>query len=152
MNTTEQKQIEVVRQLYEDALNQNRKELFAHLLSENIVFHSFTEEHGIDAYQTITERLRISFPDLHFTLNDLIASGDRVVVRWTMRATHNGPLGNVPATGKRIEQHAVVIYRFENGKIAEGWAQMDRLGVLQQIGAAPVAAQVNQPAKETAAK
>ncbi len=138
MNATEQKHIEIVRQLYEVVLNQDRKDLLPELLTEDIIFHGFTEERGRNGYQAVTERLRTSFPDLHFTLNDLIASHDRVVVRWTMHATHNGPLGNVPPSGKPVQQHAIVIYRFESGKIAEGWAQMDRLGVLQQIGAAPV--------------
>lgn len=140
MTAIEQKQIEAVRQLYEQALNQQRTELLPALLSDNVQFHTFTEDRGIEAYKALVDRLRVSFPDLHFTLNDLIASGDRVVVRWTMDATHNGPLGNVPATGKRIQQKAIVIYRFEDGKIAEGWAQMDRLGVLQQLGAAPAIA------------
>jgi steroid delta-isomerase-like uncharacterized protein len=140
MTDTERRQIEAVRQLYEDVLNQQRMELLPALLSDNVLFHTFTEERGLDGYRALAERLRISFPDLHFTLDDLIASGDRVIVRWTMQATHDGPLANVPATGKRIQQKAIVIYRFEDGKIAEGWAQMDRLGVLQQVGAAPAAA------------
>jgi steroid delta-isomerase-like uncharacterized protein len=137
MTATEQKQIEAVRQLYEDLLNQQRMELLPALLSDDVVLHTLTDERGLEAYRALVERLRVSFPDLHFTLDDLIASGDRVTVRWTMDATHGGPLGNVPATGRRIQQKAIVIYRFEDGKIAEGWAQMDRLGVLQQINAAP---------------
>lgn len=140
MTQAEQKQVEAVRRLYEEVLNHQRAELLPTLLSNDIVFHTFTEERGLDAYKALVERLRNSFPDLRFTLNDLIVSDDRVVVRWTMSATHNGPLGNVPATGKRIQQTAIVIYRFEDGKIAEGWAQMDRLGVLQQVGAAPESA------------
>jgi steroid delta-isomerase-like uncharacterized protein len=137
MTANEQKQIEAVRQLYDEVLNQQRVELLPALLRDDVIFHTFTEERGLEAYKAISERLRVSFPDLRFTLNDLIASGDRVVVRWTMDATHDGPLGNVPATGKRVQQKAIVIYRFEDGKIAEGWAQMDRLSVLQQVGAAP---------------
>jgi len=137
MTAIEQKQIEAVRQLYGEVLNQQRIELLPALLSDDVVFHSFTDERGLNAYKGLVERLRVSFPDLHFTLQDVIASNDRVIVRWTMHATHGGPLGNIPATGKPIEQKAIVIYRFENGKIAEGWAQMDRLGVLQQVGAAP---------------
>jgi steroid delta-isomerase-like uncharacterized protein len=140
MTNTEQKQIEAVRQLYEEVLNQQRMELLPALMSDDVAFHTFTEDRGIEAYKALAERLRVSFPDLHFTLDDLIASGNRVVVRWTMDATHDGPLGNVPATGKPIQQKAIVIYRFVDGKIVEGWAQMDRLGVLQQVGAAPVSA------------
>jgi predicted ester cyclase len=71
---------------------------------------------------------------MQFTLLDLIASDDRVVVRWTMDAIHGGPLAGVPATGKRVQQQGTVIYRMEDGRIAEVWAQMDRMGMLQQLG------------------
>jgi steroid delta-isomerase-like uncharacterized protein len=98
-----------------------------------------TEEKGIAAYAALTDRLRIAFHEMHFTLLDLIASDDRVVVRWTMDATHAGPLAGIPATGKRVQQSGTVIYRLENGRIAEVWAQMDRLGVLGQLGFDPLA-------------
>ena len=71
---------------------------------------------------------------MRFTLLDLIASDDRVVVRWMMDATHDGPLAGIPATGKRVQQQGTVIYRMEDGKIAEVWARIDRIGMLQQLG------------------
>ena len=62
-----------------------------------------------------------------------------MVVRWSMDAKHQGPLAGIPATGKTIQQRANVIYRMQAGKIAEGWAQMDQIGVLRQIGVDPLA-------------
>jgi predicted ester cyclase len=91
------------------------------------------------AYQAMTNRLRVAFGDMRFTIHDLIASGDRVVVRWSMTAKHHGPLAGIPATGKPIQQRANVIYRMEGGRIAEGWAQMDQMGVLRQLGIDPLA-------------
>jgi steroid delta-isomerase-like uncharacterized protein len=129
----------IVRRLYEEYLNQNRSELLPLLVSENVVLHSATEERGIAAYAALTDRLRVAFPDMQFTLLDLIACGDRVVVRWTMDATHGGPLVGIPATGKRVEQRANVIYRLEDGQIAEIWAQMDQVGMLRQLGIDPLA-------------
>jgi steroid delta-isomerase-like uncharacterized protein len=140
MITAEQAHMETVRRLYEEYLNQNRTELLASLVSEDVVLHSATEERGIAAYEALTDRLRIAFPDMQFTLQDLIASDDRVVVRWTMDATHSGPLVGIPATGKRVQQRANVIYRFADGKIAEGWAVMDQVGMLRQLGFDPLAA------------
>ena len=139
MTSLESANIETVRKLYDEALNQNKPELLPALLSEDIVFHTTTEERGIAAYQALAERLRAAFAEMQFTIHDLIASGDRVVVRWSMDAKHSGPLGGIPATGKPIQQRANVIYRMESGKIAEGWAQMDQLGVLRQIGIDPLA-------------
>jgi steroid delta-isomerase-like uncharacterized protein len=131
MTTVEQANASTVRRLYENYLNESRAELLPSLVSEDVAFHSVTEEKGIAA---LTDRLRIAFHEMHFTLLDLIASDDRVVVRWTMDATHAGPLAGIPATGKRVQQSGTVIYRLENGRIAEVWAQMDRMGMLQQLG------------------
>ena len=139
MTTAEQANARAVRQLYENYLNENCTDLLPSLVSEDVAFHSVTEEKGIAAYAALTDRLRIAFHEMHFTLLDLIASDDRVVVRWTMDATHAGPLAGIPATGKRVQQHGTVIYRLENGRIAEVWAQMDRMGMLQQLGVDPLA-------------
>jgi steroid delta-isomerase-like uncharacterized protein len=139
MTTAEQLHSQLVRRLYEEYLNQNRPELLSSLVSEDVVLHSATEERGIAAYAALTERLRIAFHDMHFTLLDLIACDDRVVVRWTMDARHEGPLAGIPATGKRVQQRANVICRMEDGKIAEIWAQMDQVGMLRQLGIDPLA-------------
>jgi steroid delta-isomerase-like uncharacterized protein len=134
MTSVEQTNARTVRRLYENHLNDNRTELLPLLVNEDVVFHSATEERGMAAYAALTERLRVAFHEMRFTLLDLIASDDRVVVRWTMDATHAGPLAGIPATGKRVQQHGTVIYRMEDGRIAEVWAQMDRMGMLQQLG------------------
>ena len=88
----------------------------------------------------MTDRLRVAFPDMRFMLQDVISSDDRVAVRWTMEATHSGPLAGIPATGKRVEQRANVIYRFVDGKIAEAWALVDQVGMLRQLGFDPLVA------------
>lgn len=140
MTAMERTHAEAVRRLYEETLNQNRLEMLPALLREDVVFHGATEEQGIEAYKMLVARLRVAFPDQHFTLHDLIASDDRVVARWTMDATHGGPLAGIPATGKRVQQRANVIYRFEDVKIAEVWAQMDQVGMLRQLGINPLPA------------
>jgi steroid delta-isomerase-like uncharacterized protein len=139
MTTVEQANARTVRRLHENYLNENRTELLPSLVSGDVAFHSVTEEKGIAAYAALTDRLRIAFHEMHFTLLDLIASDDRVVVRWTMDATHAGPLAGIPATGKRVQQRGTVIYRLESGRIAEVWAQLDRMGMLQQLGVDPLA-------------
>jgi steroid delta-isomerase-like uncharacterized protein len=140
MTAIELAHVETVRHFYEDVLNRNHLDLLPSLLSEAIAFHGASEEHGIEAYKALVARLRVAFPDQHFTLHDMIASADRVAVRWTMDATHSGPLAGIPATGKRVQQRANVIYRFEDEKIAEVWAQMDQVGMLRQLGIDPLPA------------
>lgn len=139
MTTVEQANVRTVRRLYENYLNENHVELLPSLVSEDVAFHSVTEERGIAVYAALTDRLRTAFHEMHFTLLDLIASDDRVVVRWTMDATHAGPLAGIPATGKHVQQRGTVIYRLESDRIVEVWAQMDRMGMLQQLGIDPLA-------------
>lgn len=77
------------------------------------------------------------FPDIHYTVEDLIAVEDKVVSRVTFRATHKGEFMGVPATGKVVTVTAIAIDRIAGGKIAETWGEQDMLGLLQQLGAIP---------------
>ena len=82
-----------------------------------------------------------AFPDQHYTVEDLIAEGDKVVSRFTARATHQGEFMGVPATGKVVTMTGIVISRFAGGKVVEDWSSSDMLGLLQQLGAIPQMAQ-----------
>jgi predicted ester cyclase len=93
---------------------------------------------GLEAWKPLASGAYLSaFPDLHSTLEDVIAEGDKVVGRFTSRATHKGPLMGVPATGRPVTFGSIVIQRFADGKILEEWHQDDMMGILQQIGAIP---------------
>jgi len=81
-----------------------------------------------------------AFPGLHFTIDDPLAEGDKVLWRFTSQATHTGPLMNIPPTGKRATVTGMVLFRVANGKIAEVWVNFDTLGMLQAIGVIPAMA------------
>jgi steroid delta-isomerase-like uncharacterized protein len=70
-------------------------------------------------------------------IDDQIAEGDKVVTRLTARGVHKGDLPGIPATGNPVTMTATVVHRIENGKLAEKWANMDLLGMLQQLGVIP---------------
>ncbi len=80
---------------------------------------------------------RQAFPDARFTVEDVIAEGDRVVLRLTMRGTHQGTFNGIPATGRSVTVGGVSIERIVDGKIVEGWVTNDALGMLQQLGLLP---------------
>lgn len=82
---------------------------------------------------------RTAFPDAQFTIEDMIAEGDRVAARLTMRGTHLGPLNGASATGRAVVVTGMSIERVENGRIVEGWNQNDALGLLGQLGLLPPA-------------
>ena len=92
---------------------------------------------GPDGYLELLALLRNGFPDIQWTLEDMVAERDKVAARFIMRGTHQGTFFGVPPTGKKITVQAMNIYRLSNGKFVEEHGQPDMLGLLQQIGAVP---------------
>jgi steroid delta-isomerase-like uncharacterized protein len=78
-----------------------------------------------------------AYPDCEFTIDDMIAEGDRVVTKKTFSGTHSSDFGGIPATGKRVTLQYVDIMRVREGKIVEHWLSMDQLSWLQQLGVVP---------------
>jgi predicted ester cyclase/GNAT superfamily N-acetyltransferase len=76
-----------------------------------------------------------AFPDTRHTIEDLVAVDDRVVIRLTMRATHEAEFYGIPRTGRRVEFTALVMYRIRDGKIAESWGEIDFLRLMRQLRA-----------------
>jgi steroid delta-isomerase-like uncharacterized protein len=77
------------------------------------------------------------FPDLEFIFEDVIAEGDLVVGRGVISGTHQGDFFGIPATGKKVHWTGTRLFRLDNGKITDGWVNIDMLGLMQQMGAIP---------------
>ena len=80
---------------------------------------------------------RAAFPDMELVTEELLAEGDRVVDRITVRGTHRGEFMGIPPSGQRVEMQEIHIARIVDGKIVERWTQFDMFGLLQQIGGIP---------------
>lgn len=80
---------------------------------------------------------RAAFPDLRFTTDDLIAEGDKVVVRYHFEGTHLGEFQGMPPTQRHVTYTGILIYRLADGKIAEQWTEIDLMGLLRQLGVIP---------------
>jgi predicted ester cyclase len=78
-----------------------------------------------------------AFPDGHMTMDDIITEGDMSVIRMTWEATHTGPFGTIAPTGRRIKVTSTGIDRVVNGKIVEGWGELDMMGMFMQMGVIP---------------
>ena len=78
-----------------------------------------------------------AYPDSEFTIDDMIAEGDRVVTKKTLRGTHTGEFGGIPATGRSVTLQYVDIMRVREGRIVEHWVSMDQLSWLQQLDVIP---------------
>jgi steroid delta-isomerase-like uncharacterized protein len=93
-----------------------------------------TGREGVKALNTM---LRSAFPDFKATIDDILAEGDKVVLRMTWSGTQKGEFMGVPATGKRVSFGVIDIIRISNGKFVEHWGQMDSMSLMQQLGAIP---------------
>jgi predicted ester cyclase len=80
---------------------------------------------------------RTAFPNIHVTIEDQIAEGDKVVTRWTGHGTHQGELMGIPPTNKAVTVTGIAIDRIVAGKIVEHWENFDQLGMLVQLGVVP---------------
>jgi steroid delta-isomerase-like uncharacterized protein len=138
----------IVRRLIEAAWNRGDEAAVDDLVDARYVgtFASHPEPlHGPAAFRRFVGGFRSAFPDLHFTPEDVITTGDRVVVRWTVTGTHRGDLMGIPGTGKRVASAGIWIHRLAGGKIVEQWGVSDIFGLLQQVGALPAPAAPGQP-------
>ena len=101
---------------------------------------------GPEGPKGMVQAWHVAMPDGHMTIDDIITEGDLSTIRMTWEATHTGAFGDIPASGKHIKVTSTGIDRVVNGKITEGWGELDMLGMLQQMGAIP--APGGQPAPE----
>lgn len=131
----------LVMNRFTDFINTASKKLAAELISPNAIFHVPGRPEpmlGPTGYLEIISMMRSGFPDIQWTLEEMIAEGDKVAVRFTMRGTHQGAFFGVPPTGNKILVKAMNFYRLSGGQIVEEHGQPDLLSLLQQIGALPM--------------
>ena len=129
----------IVRRFIEEIWNQGKLSVADELIAEEHVFHDpqYPGGEGLEALKQYISSFRSAFPDLHFTIEDLLAEGDKVVERWTVTGTQTGDLPDIPATNQYGVVTGINIYRISDGKIAEQWAAWDTLGMLQNLGVVP---------------
>lgn len=128
-----------IRRFVEEFKNRANHGIVDTLFAPNFVHH-FPDSrlpHGREGMKLLGRSVVVAFPDVHATIEDMVAEGDRVVERTTARATHKGVFNGIPATGKKVVWTETHVYRLENGKVVEYWPQIDMLALLMQIGAIP---------------
>jgi len=98
---------------------------------------------GPEGYKQLVTAYRTAYSDLQLTVEDLLAEGDKVGVRWTARGTHTGQLGDIPPTGKQMMVTGISVLTIAGGKVAEQYTNWDTLGMLQQLGVVPAPGQAS---------
>ncbi len=134
-----------VRKLYKACLNKRAYDLLPTLVSD--AYAGPNGERGPDGMAATIKPLIAAFPDMQWTIDDLLADGEKVVVRWTWHGTQSAEFRGFPNSGKAVTNHAIAVYELREGKIVGVHMESDRLGFFTQIGVVPQAL-VTPPGKK----
>jgi steroid delta-isomerase-like uncharacterized protein len=127
------------RRIFEEVWGKGNIAVIDELTAPNFVDHNAAPglPPGVEGLKQFVVMYRSAFPDMQISVDDLIAEGDKVVIRWTARGTNAGAFLGMPATGKPVTVTGITIERKVDGMTVEGWNQFDQLGMLQQMGMIP---------------
>ena len=127
------------RRFVEEVINQGNTDAIDELIDPGVVDHAAPPGFptGREGAKQFAAMMRSAFPDLHQTIEDMIAEGDKVVMRSTWSGTHEGEFMGIPATGRQVTVSAIDITRVADGRLVEHWEQFDALGLMQQLGVVP---------------
>lgn len=134
---------EASRRLLEETFNNGDFALVDQLIAPDAVNHDPAEPahmrglRGPQVLRRTVQMYRAAFPDVRMTVDDVIAAGDKVVVRWHSEGTHRGELEGLAPSGARGSVTGISIDKWKDGKVVESWTEWDNLGLARQLGAAP---------------
>jgi steroid delta-isomerase-like uncharacterized protein len=126
----------LMRNYIEEAWNKGNLDFIDKNFSSDYVSHGTFpgQPTSRDDVKSVINTIRNTIPDLHITIEDMLAEGDKVASRWVTKGTHKGDLMGAKPTGNKISVSETAVFRVKDGKVVEGWANRDDLGFLQQIG------------------
>ncbi len=126
---------EIINSLYTAMLNGRHLEAIDTIVDDHYTGPGGT---GRSGFAGPVKSVLNALPDAHWTILDLVAEGEKVVVRWKLEGTHTGPFQSITPHGARIQNEGMAIYTFASGKIITHSVITDRIGFLQQLGVLPV--------------
>ena len=130
----------IVRRLYEQVWNKRRVEVVDELISPSHALNdpvASNSQIGPELYKQRVAEFTTSFPDLRFTIEDMICEKEKVAVSWIISGTHKGEFMDIPATGLKVSVEGITIHHVANGKILDSSARWNALGLMRQLGQAP---------------
>jgi len=129
----------MVRRIWEEVMNKGDLAVADEIMATNYIFHGpgGVNANGPEGFKQYVAMYRTAFPDIHCTIEDMVAEGEKVVSRFTLRGTHLGDMMGIAPTSKKAEIIGIVISRFAGGKEVEAWGSYDTLSMYQQLGVTP---------------
>jgi predicted ester cyclase len=127
------------RRVWEEVFNKGNLSVADETIADNYVYHGpmGVEYKGPEGFKQMVTVFRTAFPDLHATVDDMVAEGDKVVSYYTMTGTHKGEYIGIAPTGKKVKFSGIVIARWIGGKEVEAGGVGDILTLMQQLGVVP---------------
>ena len=107
------------------------------ILATDFVAHGALGDFDLENYKQHGDEYWDAFSDIHMTIDDIVAEGDKIAVRWTWTGTHKGELMGIPPTGKKGSASLIDIVRIVGGKVVERWGIMDQAELMKQLGITP---------------
>jgi len=131
----EEQNKEIVKRYWNGKWNERRPEILDELQTSNVVNYGTSMKiNNLEEYKQVYGMFLSAFHDTHFTIEEIIAEGDKVMTRASMSGVQKGALEGIPPTGKTINISIFTVFRLVDGKIAEEWEIYDDLGMMQQLG------------------
>src|SRR6266403_3160244 len=127
----------IARRAFEEILSKGRFDLASELYAKDFVNHGIHRNASLEEDQAALKGWHQAFSDITIVPEKLIAEGDLVTIYWIAKGTNTGAGNGLPATGKKVEQAGITIWRIVNGKIKEEWSAFDQLSMMQQLGLLP---------------
>ncbi|MGA9039971.1 MAG: ester cyclase [Terriglobales bacterium] len=123
----------VARRVFDEIFNQGKFQVADEIYAKDFVNHGLHRDFDLAEDQAAVRWEKKIAPDLEITVDLMVAEGDLVTVVWTARGTNSVPIGDLPATGVRIEEPGITVWRIVDGKIREEWTSFDQLRVVRQF-------------------
>jgi predicted ester cyclase len=131
--TQQERNKAIARRFFDEIFNQGKFQVFDEICAPNFVNHGLHRNSSLQEDQSAARQEKQLVPDLHMTVDMIIAEDDLVTVLWTARGTNTGGAGAFPPTGAKIEVRGTTIWRIADGKIREEWSSFDMLRVVRQV-------------------
>ena len=123
----------IARRVLEEILNQGKFQVADEIYAKDFVNHGLHRNADLQEDQAAARWEKKHLPDLKTTVDLMVAEGDLVTVVWTLRGTNSVPIGSLPATGVRIEERGITVWRIVDGRIRDEWTSFDSLPIARQI-------------------
>ena len=126
----------LLRRAWDEVYDQRRLDSIEEFVLDDVIAHEPDGDvRGVEEFKRYLATYLAAFPDTSMTVEDVVAEGDKVVSRYTVRGTHKGTTEEYgPPTGKQVVMEGITLYHFKDGKLAEMWDHYDNLAVMRQLG------------------